>query len=119
MSTKHLVRSECYTPLAKDVPTFSFSCRTLVQEAFDRRPEWTVSRTESTAEDAVVCSGGDDSLFYWGEYEGIDWEKVHSGELTASNTQLWLSPASSQLRASCHGHQDVQGTKCVACPNVS
>ncbi|DBA82917.1 TPA: hypothetical protein ACH3X1_006707 [Trebouxia sp. C0004] len=54
--------------------------RTLVQEAFDRRPEWTVNRTELTAEEAVECAGNDESLFYWGEYEGIDWEKVHSGE---------------------------------------
>ncbi|DBB15952.1 hypothetical protein WJX82_005797 [Trebouxia sp. C0006] len=66
--------------LSASIALDSAYVRTLVQEAFDRRPEWTVSRTESTAEDAVVCSGGDDSLFYWGEYEGIDWEKVHSGE---------------------------------------
>ncbi|DBA82238.1 hypothetical protein WJX79_003267 [Trebouxia sp. C0005] len=54
--------------------------RTLVKDAFDRRPEWTVNRIELTAEEAVDCSGSGESLFYWGEYEEIDWEKVHSGE---------------------------------------
>jgi len=74
------ISKQWYTPLVGGVPSFSFSCRTLVQEAFDRRPEWTVNRTDLTAEEAVECSGSDESLFYWGEYEGIDWEKVHSGE---------------------------------------
>ncbi len=110
-----------YTPPAEDVASFSFSCRTLVQEAFDRRPEWTV-RTELTAEEAAECSGSDESLFYWGEYEGIDWEKVHSGESQTKLHrigQLGPSRASTQLRASCHGHRVIQGTKYVACPNVS
>lgn len=66
--------------LTASVALDSAYVRTLIQEAFDRRPEWTVNRIELTAEDAAECSGIDDSLFYWGEYEGIDWEKVHSGE---------------------------------------
>lgn len=102
-------------PLAENVPSFSFSCRTLVEEAFDRRPEWIVNRQELTAEDAIECAGSDDSLFYWGEYEGIDWEKVHSGELQTKlhcSGQLGPLRASSQLRASCHAHY-------VVCPNDS
>ena len=116
------ILNQRYVPLARHVPSFSFSCRTLVQEAFDRRPEWTVNRTELTAADAAESSGSDDSLFYWGEYEGVDWEKVHSGELQTRLHrigQLRPSRASTQLRASCHGHRVIQGTNYVACPYVS
>lgn len=45
--------------------------------AFDRRPEWNVTVQN-------IDGDGDtrnDSLFYWGEYEGIDWEQVHAGEV--------------------------------------
>lgn len=34
--------------------------------------------TADTASDAPIVST--DYLFFWGEYELIDWEKVHAGE---------------------------------------
>lgn len=55
-------------------------CRQLVLAAFDRRPEWQVS-VHTTDSDAATIQ--DDSLFYWGEYESIDWEQVHAGEPTS------------------------------------
>lgn len=52
-------------------------CRELVLAAFDRRPEWQVT-VQNT--DCAGAAAADDSLFYWGEYETIDWEQVHAGE---------------------------------------
>lgn len=51
--------------------------RELVVAAFNRRPEWHVTVQNTECDDAAAA---DDSLFYWGEYETIDWEQVHAGE---------------------------------------
>ena len=51
-------------------------CRKLVLAAFDRRRAWSTSVHPS---DQALQSNRS-SLFYWGEYETIDWEKVHAGE---------------------------------------
>ena len=51
--------------------------RELVQSAFERRPEWTVTTADLTLDTLDISP---DALFYWGEYEQIDWEKVHAGE---------------------------------------
>ena len=55
----------------------SACCRELVKAAFDRRPEWQV--TVRSAVD-IHETHDEDILFFWGEYEGIDWENVHAGE---------------------------------------
>lgn len=51
--------------------------RELVLEAFNRRPEWQVTVQHTECDDVAVQDG---SLFFWGEYETIDWEQVHAGE---------------------------------------
>ena len=45
--------------------------------AFARRPEWKVTVIEGEGEelDPAVTK----SNFHWGEYERIDWERVHQG----------------------------------------
>jgi len=54
------------------------NCRDMVIAAFRRRPEWEVTEVEGTAEGTAT------SQLHWGEYEGIDWERVHQGCVTSS-----------------------------------
>lgn len=68
-----------------------------MQQAFDRRSEWDAISTDVAAEDSVGLLSRDESLFYWGEYEGIDWEKVHSGECCLSpNCKTCVIPSRSE-----------------------
>ena len=55
----------------------SLGCRDMVVAAFQRRPEWEVLVVERTGEGAA--EGTASSHLHWGEYEGIDWERVHKG----------------------------------------
>ena len=46
-------------------------------QAFQRHPEWEV--TDVSEYDAESSQEVATSSFHWGEYEGIDWEKVQAG----------------------------------------
>lgn len=52
-------------------------CRELVVAAFARRPEWEVTVIDGEGEELDPAVQRSD--FHWGEYERIDWERVHSG----------------------------------------
>ena len=52
-------------------------CRELVLAAFARRPEWKVTVIEGEGEELDPAVS--ESNFHWGEYERIDWERVHQG----------------------------------------
>ena len=54
-------------------------CRDMVVAAFKRRPEWEVRVVERAEDDPA--EGTATSHLHWGEYEGIDWERVHRGAL--------------------------------------
>lgn len=87
--------------------------RELVLAAFNRRPEWQVTVQNTDCNGAAVA---DSSLFYWGEYETIDWQQVHAGEASilcmfathspefphsTQLTLLWLC-SSGQQHACCY-----------------
>lgn len=59
--------------------------RELVLAAFDRRPEWAVTVQTTDCDGETIK---DNDLFYWGEYEGIDWERVHAGEANTKDPFL-------------------------------
>lgn len=80
-------RTAAGTHLSATIALESAYVRTLVQEAFDRRPEWAIPRTESSDE-ASSNPIHDESLFYWGEYEGIDWEQVHSAQANSMHAAI-------------------------------
>ena len=61
------------------------SRRELVLAAFDRRPDWLVT-VQNTECGESNLSGV--SLFFWGEYESINWEQVHTGEASVLYTCL-------------------------------
>ncbi|KAL3156286.1 hypothetical protein ABBQ32_012558 [Trebouxia sp. C0010 RCD-2024] len=63
--------------LTASVALESSYIRELVLAAFDRRPEWQVTVQNTDCDGAIII---DNDLFYWGEYEGIDWERVHAGQ---------------------------------------
>lgn len=62
--------------LTASVALESTYVRELVLAAFDRRPDWQVT-VQNTDRDQANLSDG--TLFFWGEYESIDWEQVHAG----------------------------------------
>ena len=55
-------------------------CRSLVLEAFSRRPEWivepSVGRVGGVCESSAFDLPDGPSLFHWGEYERIDWSAL-------------------------------------------
>ena len=53
------------------------ACRDMVVAAFRSRPEWEVRVVERAEEEPA--EGTSSSHLHWGEYEGIDWERVHRG----------------------------------------
>lgn len=61
------------------------SRRELVLAAFDRRPDWLVTVQNTECGETNLS---DVSLFFWGEYESIDWEQVHTGEASILYTFL-------------------------------
>ncbi|KAL3152686.1 hypothetical protein ABBQ38_012281 [Trebouxia sp. C0009 RCD-2024] len=63
--------------LTASVALESTYIRELVLAAFDRRPEWAVTVQTTDCDGETIK---DNDLFYWGEYEGIDWERVHAGQ---------------------------------------
>ncbi|KAK9815849.1 hypothetical protein WJX72_010743 [[Myrmecia] bisecta] len=57
--------------------------RGLVLAGLHRRPEWHVVRIDGEGEE--VCQAAQESFLHWGEYERIDWARVHEGKQHASS----------------------------------
>lgn len=52
--------------------------RSIVLQAFHRHSGWDVSDISGQVE--LLSTASTASQFHWGEYEGIDWERVYSGK---------------------------------------
>ena len=63
---------------------------------------------QNTDRDQANLSDG--TLFFWGEYESIDWEQVHAGEASILYTSL---PATSLLLVHLVSQQSVDFAKGV------
>lgn len=50
-----------------------------MEKAFARRPEWHVEVCDVGDGEPgdEPCAAARTSLFHWGEYERIDWQRVH------------------------------------------
>lgn len=62
--------------------------RNLVLEALSERPEWTATCLRSEGE--IIAPEASCSDFHWGEYERIDWERVHQGKSDSQTTVVFL-----------------------------
>ena len=60
-------------------------CRSIILDAFNIYPEWEVTDVSGHNEVSTEASS---SIFHWGEYEGIDWERVHSGRFNCCQRKL-------------------------------
>lgn len=80
-ASQHVVDPQASTSvcLSATVALDSAYIRTLVVDAFKRRPEWTVTNNAFESQESEARQEYHDSLFFWGEYESIDWDKVHAG----------------------------------------
>ena len=73
-----------------------YSCRDAVIEAFEQRPEWSVEVLRDAAN--TIHPDASCSDFHWGEYERIDWQKVHKGKHLNHHLQTQLYLQTHQLK---------------------
>lgn len=64
------------------------TCRQLVVEGLQRRqPAWRV--TVDTGHEEGVTSAATTSDLHWGEYERMDWERIHDGGSPTAVHSAW------------------------------
>lgn len=70
--------------------------RSIVLQAFQRHSGWDVM--DISGQDGLASTASTASHFHWGEYEGIDWERVYSGKPGCSHSKNSLAKAIAQSR---------------------